>query len=302
MKYFVCTAALLLAVTQGFSQDIEPRRWSHLPLGSHFAGLGYTYAEGDIAFNPVLRIEDGEFAMHAAGFKYIQSFEWFGKSARFDLVQAYEDGTWEGILDGVPAEVGREGFDDTLLRLAVNLYGAPPLRGQEFMDYRKAMQKEETIVGMGLQVRLPTGEYLEDKLINLGTNRYAFTPQFGVVHTHGKWSVELSSSVSFYTENDEFLTNKRLEEDPYFVLQGHLIHTFRPGLWAGLSAGYGYGGESTIDGVSAHDRKENYGWGVSVGIPVNVDMGFKLGYIGTRTTRDTGADADMFTVACSFMW
>jgi len=295
-------ALLLLSAVRSGAQDIEPRRWSHLPLGSHFAALAYSYAEGDITFNPVLRIEDGEFLMHVAGCKYIQSFEWFGKSARFDLMQAYEDGTWEGMLNGVPAMANREGFDDTVLRLAVNLYGAPPLAGREFAEYRQAMQKEETIVGAGLQVRVPTGEYFEDKLINLGSNRYTFTPQFGVVHNRGKWSAEVSTSVSFYTENDEFFGGKQLEEDPYLVLQGHIIHTFRPGLWAGLSAGYGYGGQSTIDGLSADDRKESYGWGVSVGIPVSAEFGFKLGYIGTRTARETGADADLFTVACSLMW
>jgi hypothetical protein len=30
------------------AQDIEPRRWSHLPLGSNFGGVAYAYTEGDI--------------------------------------------------------------------------------------------------------------------------------------------------------------------------------------------------------------------------------------------------------------
>jgi hypothetical protein len=30
------------------AQDIEPRRWSHLPLGGNFAGVAYAYTEGDI--------------------------------------------------------------------------------------------------------------------------------------------------------------------------------------------------------------------------------------------------------------
>jgi len=28
-------------------QDIEPRRWSHLPIGGNFAGAGYAYTTGD---------------------------------------------------------------------------------------------------------------------------------------------------------------------------------------------------------------------------------------------------------------
>ena len=225
----------------------------------------------------------------------------FGKSARVDLLQAYQSGTWSGLLNGVPASVDRDGWADSSLRFSVNLYGAPPLAGQEFRDYRASMDSE-TIVGMGLVMQVPTGEYIKDKLINLGSNRYSFTPQLGLVHSRGKWSMELSSSVSFYTENDEFFSGKRLEEDCYWIGQGHLIYTFMPGLWLGASMGYGYGGQSTIDGVSADDRKGNLAWGLSLGIPVSKAFGFKIAYVGTRTDQLTGADTNTLAIGCSLQW
>ncbi len=293
--------ALLLPALPCAAQDIEPRRWSHLPLGSNFGGIAYAYTEGDIFFNPVQRIEDGEFEMHTAAFKYIHAFELLGKSARVDLAQNYQSGTWSGLINGVPAAAERDGWADGTLRFAVNLYGAPPLAGQEFVEYRKAAQCE-TIVGMGMLMTFPTGEYFEDKLINLGTNRFSFTPQFGVVHTRGKWTMELSSSVSFYTDNDEFFNGMEHEEDPYLIGQGHLIYTFMPGLWLGASVGYGYGGESMINQVSADDLKGNLGWGLSAGISVTRNFGFKIAYIGIRTREDTGSDNDTLTIGCSLQW
>jgi Putative MetA-pathway of phenol degradation len=283
------------------AQDIEPRRWSHLPIGANFGGIGYGFSTGDITFNPVLRIEDGQFDLHTAALQYIHSFELFGKSARFDLAQAYQSGTWEGRLNGAPASVDREGWADSTLRFAVNLVGAPPLSGKEFAAYNAATTCED-IVGVGLLVRLPTGEYMDDKLINLGSNRYTFTPQFGWVHNQGKWSTELSGSVNFTTDNDEFFNGKSLEEDPYFVGQAHLSYTFRPGLWLTASTGYGLGGESSVNSVPADDPKGNFGWGLSLGIPINRAMGFKLSYIGTRTQEDTGADTDTFSLGFSMMW
>lgn len=285
-----------------FSQDIEPRRWSHLPTGSNFAGTAYSYTEGDISFNPVLRIEDGEFDLQTATLKYIHAFDFLGKSARFDLTQNFQSGTWSGLLDGVPASVDRDGWADGMLRFAVNLYGAPPLAGQEFLEYRKRMAACETIVGAGLVVQVPTGEYFSEKLINLGSNRYTFTPQFGVIHNRGKWSMELSTSASFYTGNDDFFNGKQYEEDVYLIGQGHLIYTFMPGLWLGASVGYGYGAESKINRVSTDDLKGNIGWGLSVGIPVNRSFGFKLAYVGTRTDQDTGSDTDTLTIGCSLQW
>lgn len=295
LTFFISLAPSCLA------QDIEPRRWSHLPLGSNFGGLAYAYTEGDIFLNPVMRIEDGEFEMNTAALKYIHAFELLGKSARIDLLQMYQTGSWSGLVNGTPAAIDREGWADTTLRFAVNLYGAPPLERQEFIEYRKATTTE-TIVGAGLVVTLPTGEYFEDKLINLGANRYTFTPQFGIVHTRGKWTMELSSSVTFFTDNDEFFNGKKHEEDPYLVGQGHLIYTFMPGLWLSASAGYGYGGESTIDRVSADDRKGNFGYGLSAGIPVSQNFGFKISYIGIRTQESVGSDNDTFSIGCSLQW
>lgn len=105
-----------------------------------------------------------------------------------------------------------------------------------------------------------------------------------------------------YTEGDIFVNNSEHHEDPYLIGQGHLIYTFMPGLWLGLSGGYGYGGESTINQVSADDRKGNLGFGVSAGIPVSRNFGFKLAYVGIRTREDTGSDNDTFTIACSLQW
>lgn len=296
------TSALILAVVPCFSQDIEPRRWSHLPIGANFAGAAYAYTKGDIFFNPVMRIEDGEFDLQSTGLKYIHAFDLFGKSARIDLTETYQNGKWNGLVDGVSTSVERDGWSDGTLRLAVNLYGAPPLAGNEFLEYRTAAFDCETIVGSGMLIQFPTGEYYSDKLINLGSNRYTFTPQLGVVHNRGKLSMELSTSASFYTDNDDYSNGKRHEEDVYLIGQGHLIYTFMPGLWLGGSFGYGYGGESKINRVSTDVLKGNIGWGLSVGIPVNRSLGFKLAYVGTRTDQDTGSDTDTLTIGCSLQW
>ncbi len=285
-----------------FGQDIEPRRWSHMPIGSQTIGAGYAETTGDIFLNPVLRIEDGEFELGTTAVKYIRSCELCGKSARVDLLQTWQSGSWSGLLDGVPASTERDGWSDTTVRLAVNLLGAPPLAGKEFAAYRARAGGRETIVGAGLAVVLPTGEYIEDKLINLGSNRFTFRPQFGMVHNHDKWSMELTASTSFYTDNDSFFNGRELEEDPLHFLQGHVVYSFRPGLWVAASAGYGCGGESTIDGVPSDDRQEFVGWGLSLGVPLSRSAGLKFGYIGTRTLADTGSDNDTITAAVALMW
>lgn len=297
----VASLAVLASAAELSAQELEPRRWGHLPIGSNFAGFGYIHTEGDIALDPVLRLTDVEVEMDTAALKYIRTFDMFGKSARFDLVQAYQNGAWQGLLDGVPASAERSGVMDTALRFAINLFGAPPLEGAEFAKYRTE-QEGETIIGAGLIVTLPTGEYFSDKLINLGENRYSIRPQFGIVHARGKWSFEFTGATWFFTDNDDFFGGKKLEQAPLATLQGHVIHTFRPGLWLGASLGYDFGGRSTIDGVRKDDSREVLSWGLTCGVPVSRSVGLKFGYIDSHTRRRTGSDLGNFVAAVSVMW
>ena len=284
-----------------FAQELEPRRWSHLPTGTNFAGGGSVYTEADISFDPVLRIENVEMEMHTLAVKYIRTFELFQKSARIDFIQGYQEGRWTGLVDGVPRSIKRSGWSDSVLRFAINLYGAPPLEGKEFAAYR-AKANVETVFGTALVVQLPTGDYMNDKLINLGTNRYSFRPQFGVVHSRGKWSMELTGEVYLYTDNDDFFNGNRLEQDPYYTFQTHLVYTFRPGIWAATGAGYGYGGESTVSGVEKNDLRENLAWAVSLGYSITRQFGVKVAYLGTRTQESVGQDTDSIAVGFSIFW
>jgi len=161
--------------------EFEPRRWTHLPIGTNFGGVGYAYTEADILFDPATRLENVEMQLHTVAGKYIRTFELFNKSARIDLSQGYQKGNWTGLVDGVPASISRNGLSDTWVRFAINLYGAPPVSGKEFRAYRSRVGVE-TIVGMGLVMRLPTGDYKGDQLINLGKNRFSIRPQLGISH------------------------------------------------------------------------------------------------------------------------
>jgi hypothetical protein len=283
------------------AQELEPRRWSHLPTGKNFIGGGYAYTEADIFLDPVLRIEDGEMEMHTWALKYIRTFELLQKSARIGFTQAYQEGRYTGLLDGVPTSIKRSGLADSVLRFAINLYGAPSLEGKEFAAYR-AEANVETIVGTALVVQLPTGDYMEDKLINLGTNRFTFRPQLGVVHNRGKWSLELTGAAWLYTDNNDFFNGNKLEQDPYYTIQTHLIYTFRPGFWTAASAGYGYGGESTVNSVEKNDRRENLAWALSFGFPITRQLGVKVVYLATRSQESIGQDTDSISAGFSIFW
>lgn len=294
-------AIAMLASLSCEAQQLQPRRWSHLPIATNFAGAGYGYTRADISFDPVLRIEQAKLELHTFPMKYIRTFEFAGRTARIDWLQAYQRATWTGLLDGAPASTSRNGWSDMSLRFAINLLGAPPLRAKEFKEYRASIS-EETLVGLGLAVHLPTGDYLEDKLLNLGTNRFTFRPQLGAVHNRGKWSTEVTASSWIYTDNDQFFDGNYLEQDPLYTIQGQVDYTFRPGLWTGGGIAFGAGGRSTINDERKNDQKENLAWAASFGYPFSKMLGIRLSYIGTESLNNVGADSNSILATMSLLW
>ena len=270
-------------------------------MDTNFGGFVFAYTEADIFFDPTLLLENVEMKLNTLGGRYIRTFELFEKSARIDITQAYQEGKWTGLVDGLPASISRSGWSDTFVRVAMNLYGAPPLSGKEFGAYRSNV-KNETIIGVALKVRLPTGNYMEDKLINLGQNRFVFRPQLGIIHTRGKWTTELTGEIAFYTKNSEFFNGNTLEQKPLYIVHGHLIYAFKPKQWLAISAGYDHGGENKLNGVDKNDIKQNVGWKLSYTHPINRVSSIKVFYLGTRTKESTGFDSETLAASVSIAW
>ena len=154
----IAAVMLCLAVGGTAAEDIEPRRWTPIPVGSTVVGVAVVHGEGDIAFDPLLKVEDATVEVTTTLVSIIRGLDLFGRSARFDIRLPHQHARWEGLLDGDPRTVDRRGAADPRLRLSVNLIGAPALRGQEFAAYR-AEHPVNTVVGAALAVVLPLGEY-----------------------------------------------------------------------------------------------------------------------------------------------
>ena len=102
----------------------------------------------------------------------------------------------KGVAFGLPRERYVTGFADPALRFSMNFIGAPALTAAEFKDYR-----QNFIFGASLRVTAPLGQYDNDKLVNIGTNRWSLKPEIGFSKAFGRWTVELAPGVTFYTDN-----------------------------------------------------------------------------------------------------
>ena len=286
--------------TVSMAQDIEPRRWTNLPLGIKAVGLGYGYTYGEVFFDPLLQVEDASVTAHTLVATYVKPFRIGKKFARMDVFLPFSSARWEGLLQGEPASVERTGLVDPKLRFSYHIIGPPALAPKELREYL-AEHATYTTLGLSLAVNLPLGQYSEDKLINLGLNQFVFRPQVGVSHNWGLWSVELDASVYFFTKNNNFFNDGSRRQNPLLAAQAHLIKRFNSGVWGSISSGYGIGGTSRVNRLSNDDERSNILGSVSLGFPIGKKQSAKMVYIRSQTLNDIGSNTNSLVLAWSLI-
>jgi hypothetical protein len=288
--------ACLLAAPRAWAQNIEPRQWSNAPVGVNFLGVGYANTQGGTEYDPSLPINDPHLETNSGVVGFARSFGLWGDSAKFDTAVPY---TW---LSGSANYLGRpvqrtvNGFGDPVFRLSINLFGAPALGLKDFASY-----KQDWIVGVALQVSAPLGQYDDTRLVNLGTHRWFFRPNFGVSKAIGAWILESTTEATLYTNNSDFFGGTTRAQAPIYSLQGHVIRNFSGGIWASVDATYYTGGRSTINEVEVNDLQRNWRVGVTLTLPINARNSLKL-YSSDGVSARTGDNYNLAGIAWQYRW
>lgn len=287
-------SALVIAVPVA-AQDLEPRAFSPVPTGVNFAALGYGYSFGNVLLDPSVPLEDGTGKVHSAIGAYVRTFSFFGMSAKADAIVPFAFGDWEGKLAGQDTTRSATGFGDLGMRLAVNFVGAPAMTAREFASF-----EQKTVVGASLRVLAPLGQYDNDRVINLGTNRWTFISRVGVSRKLGRWYLEAVGSVSLYTDNPD-ARGQTLSQDPFYAITGDVTYVFRNGAWVSANAGLGAGGRVSVGGAASSDRQQNTRFGATLAYPLNRRSSLKLAWVTGVSTR-LGADFDSVILLYQYRW
>jgi hypothetical protein len=284
------------------AQQLEPRAYANLPIGLNFLVAGYAYSQGDVLFDPSVPVSDADAKVHVLLVGYVRSLDLWGNSGSIALVLPYARLSASGqIVTSGQAEpqstsVTRTGLGDPVLRLAVNLYGAPALPAERFREYR-----QDTIVGASLVVTAPWGQYDGSKLVNIGTNRWSFRPEVGVSQALGPWILEGSFGATFFTDNDDFFGGHTRKQNPLYAAQAHAIYTFNPRLWASVDLTYYVGGRSSVDGVLNNDLQQNSRWGATLGHALDPRNSLKF-YFSSGVVARTGSNFQTVGATWQYIW
>ena len=200
-RVIVSVGALCLFLAAPVSaQDLVPRAYANVPVNATFLVWGFGVSHGGVVSDPTLPVTDVNATVETPSVGLAHSFSLFGKTAQVFGALPYSWAQVSGKVLEEARSISRSGLSDMHLRLSVLVRGAPAVSAQEF-----AKAPRRTILGASLTVVAPTGEFFPDKLINLGTNRWAFKPEFAVSQPfRERWLLDAYGAVWFFTANDAF--------------------------------------------------------------------------------------------------
>jgi len=163
-----------------------------------------------------------------------------------------------GITPGTSFNQSSNGFADPNIQLAVNLIGTRKLKSTvDLLNYEPSFTMD-----LALLVAVPIGAYANDKLVNLGLNRWysrialPLKYHFGVFSPGYMSSFELIPSVYLFADNDDFVEGHTLKNEPMWSIESHLTHDFTTNFFASLDVLYQNGFQSQLDGNEIADKFE----------------------------------------------
>ena len=278
------------------AQELAPRAYWPTPVGTRLVMTGYSLSTGDVVTDPSLPITGVDSQIHSMLVGYQQTFDLLGRTTNARIELPYVIGTTKGTAFGQPAERDVNGIGDIALTFSINLLGAPAMDREAFIAL---LGDPSPILGASLRIVAPTGEYDDERLINIGTNRWATRLQFGYIHPFGnRWGLEVSAGAWLFGTNDDFLGMTRTQ-DPIFAGEAHLIRIMRSGTWLSLDGNYYAGGRSYLDDEPRADFQRNSRVGLSASWPFRQRHIIKASF-STGVATASGGDYEIYSLTYSY--
>jgi hypothetical protein len=289
---------LLLLAAPLSAQDLDPRAYANVPVNGTFLVWGFAVSHGGVVTDPTLPVTDINATVETPSVGVARSFSLFGKTAQAFGALPYSWAQVSGKVLEESRSITRAGLSDMRFRLSVLVRGAPAASVAQI-----AKAPRRTILGTSLTVVAPTGQFFPDRLINLGTNRWAFKPEVAVSHPMGeRWLLDVYAALWLFTANDSYYPGTlHRTQAPMGAFQAHVSYNFQRTLWAAFDATYYVGGRSTIDGIGNDDRQSNSRVGGTLALPVGKRHSVKLAVSRGAIVR-AGANFTTFSVGWQTGW
>jgi len=294
----ICLAvAVLRGPEQLYAQFTDPHNYDNTAVGLNDLQVSYAHARSDTSVDTSLIVAGASFNLNQGTVDYTR---YFGLLHRLWWAEAtLPVAGLGGSVSGTNISRSTTGLGDSAYTVAALLKGGPALTVAQFENY-----KPTTIVGASLTVTAPTGLYSPNKLLNLGSNRWSFNPQFAVSHPFGpgqKWQFDTYANAAFYAENTSYQRLTILRQQLLPGLEGQISYSVTDSLWASLDTRYCFGGDTFVNGVNQNNAQQNLILGSEVNISLNKQNSLVFQFAKPMVHRN-GPTYTGFALKYDYVW
>ena len=322
-KYFCFPVLLAMAIAvsfnaTAFAQDDGARAYWNARAGTRVVSFQYLpigiSASGSKAFAPgqfiypnsdiEASIFIGTFAYHTILLKRPSAFavNVLGGNVGVGVNTSTSPDSLPPITPGAAFSQSSSGFSDPNMQLVVNLFGTPPLKSTvDLLNYEPT-----STLDVAMMLALPIGEYDNDKLVNMGLNRWygrialPFKYHFGTFSRGYMSSLELIPSVWFFADNDDFL-GQNLQNDPLLQFEAHLTHDFTQNFFGSIDLLYRGGFQSEINGTAVGEKLDIGDLGFTLNSQVTDNVTIRGSY-SSNVFGDADLDSSMIRLQFVYAW
>jgi hypothetical protein len=119
-------------------------------------------------------------------------------------------------------------------------------------------RKNQQFAAISMIASLPTGSYQQDRILNIGENRWKWTLGGGLIWPLGdRWLIDAIPEVTWYGDNNDYKGNRKLEQDVSTALTGYLRFLITPQFQLITGAQINRGGATKINEVDQNNAPNN---------------------------------------------
>jgi hypothetical protein len=311
VKLFIKLSALgacLSAASPALAIGDGPRTYMLVPDGTQIIALNVILQDGNSTQDPTAVFEGSSVSVDVVAPEAVQTFSIGGQQAAAFVVVPL--GEVRGAIDlGLPGGQLQQltGDSSVLGDIQVGaifgVIGSPSL---ERRDY--ATSKPMTAIGVLAKLSLPTGEYSQDKIFNIGTNRWSMQlgtnisiPIAGATRVAPDYTtIDLLPTITFFGENENPFGADRRTQKPLYRLEAHVIRNLSPKVWVSIDGVGTVGGETRTDGLADNNARSSLELGASIAWSLAGNLQLKASYGGVVARNESGLDGSAFRLIGSF--
>ena len=294
--------ALLVTAAPALAVDDGPRAYFPVPAGTNNLNLIGLFQNTNSSLDPATAIKGADVNIDVGVLQYTRAFSLGGNASAIALIAPFGQLRGRAVISGplgnntIIRETKSSGIGDISLLGVFGIIGSPAMTRMQYAQFKPGFS-----LGGLVMITAPTGAYDDTKLLNLGTNRWAFRIGAplgwaigGSYLSPSLTTIEFVPSVTFYTANESPFRAGRLTQDALFRIEGHLTHNFNRALWGSIDLTGNTGGATTTDDKSDNNSKSWMGAGVTAGVNFSPAFGISATYGGIVAGNDPAPDGNGF--------